>query len=186
MNFFFPHIRIPACAHARAANRRLGQNGFTLVEALVAGTVGLVVAGTIFYAANLASSGMQDIQAQQQLEQESSLITETFVRAVRNGNYICVGNATASPGADTDNVASITVRAKDSTVATTFTISGDSLQMNGNRYLTGYLSRYRTPLSHFKVLQNGKTALCYLSMIQVLGSDTTYYTQTIGEVQCKN
>lgn len=165
---------------------RFSRAGATLIEVLVAGSIGLIVAATIFYSVSIAGQGTQQLQAMQQLQQESSLITELFTRTVRKGDFVCVGSATTAPTADTNNLSQITIRAKDSSVVATFGISSDSLQMNGNRYLTGYLCHYRNPLTHFEILPNGKTAECYLSMIQLFGNDTVYYTQTIGEVQCKN
>jgi prepilin-type N-terminal cleavage/methylation domain-containing protein len=160
--------------------------GFTLMELMVAGTVGVIVAGTIFYTVSFAGNGTRQVQVLQQLQQESSLVTEMFLRTVRNGDFICVGNATGAPTQDTNNVASITIRARDSSVAATFGISSDSLRMNGSRYLTGYLCLFRSPVSHFKVFQNGKSVECYLSMFNIIGDDTVYYTQTIGRVRCKN
>ena len=120
------------------------------------------------------------------LEQESSLITEMFMRQVRNGAFVCAGSATTPPSADTDNVANLTIRAADSSVAHTFGISGDSLTMDGNKYLTAYLCKYKSPVSHFKIFQNGNTVQLYLSMFLLNGTDSILYTQTIGDVRCKN
>lgn len=108
------------------------------------------------------------------------------MRTVRNGSFVCVGNKTTAPASDTNNLSLITIRGKDSSVVATFGVAGDSLTMNGTKYLTAYLCGYRTPLTHFMIFQNGKTADCYLSMFSVIGADTTFYTQTIGEVRCRN
>jgi Tfp pilus assembly protein PilW len=162
------------------------QCGITLVELLVAGAVGLVVAGAVFFFVSFAGNGTRELSAIQQLEQESSLITEVFMRTVRNGNFICAGTSTTPPTADQDNLASITIRAKNNSVIATFGVDNDSLEMNGNRYLTAYLCKFRNPQSHFKVFQNGKHVELYLSMFKNAGGDTTYYTATIGDVRCKN
>jgi len=162
------------------------ERGATFVEVLIAGGIGIMVAGAIFYFVSYAGQGTQQIQTLQQLEQGSSLITELFTRTVRNGTYVCVGSQTVAPSADTDNVSQITIRSKDSAVVATFSIVNDSLTMNGTRYLTSYLCGFRSPLSHFKVFQNGTTAECFLSMFSVNSLDTTFYTETIGEVRCRN
>jgi hypothetical protein len=123
---------------------------------------------------------------QQQLQQECSIINERIMRSVRNGDFICINTNTFAPATDS-NVGKITIRKADtSTVAATFQITGDSLIMDGTRYLTGYLCRYATPASHFKVFQNGKHVELYLSLYQIMGRDTFYYTRTIGDVRCKN
>jgi Tfp pilus assembly protein PilW len=164
----------------------LGEQGATFIEVLLAGVIGLLVTGAIFYFVNFAGQGTQQIQALQQLQQESSLITELFSRNLRNGTFVCAGSQASAPTADTDNLTQITVRKKDSTVLATFGIANDSFSMNGTRYLTAYLCGFRSPLSHFKIFQNGKTAECFLSMFTSTGSDTVFYTQTIGELRCRN
>ena len=164
----------------------INEQGATFVEVLVAGGIGVVVAGAIFYFVSFAGQGTQQVQTLQQLQQGSSLITELFMRTVRNGTFVCAGTQSTAPASDTDNLSQITIRSKDSAVVATFGIANDSLTMNGTKYLTSYLCGYRTPLSHFKVFQNGTTAECFLSMFAATGLDTTFYTQTIGEVRCRN
>jgi Tfp pilus assembly protein PilW len=163
-----------------------GERGITLIELMVASAVGLVVVAAVFAVVTYAGIGTQRLKSVQQLQQESALVSEVFMRTVRNGNFVCVGNATAAPTADAAAVAAITIRGKDSSVVAEFGIDNDSLEMNGNRYLTAYLCRFRTPASHFTVFQNGKHVAFYLSMFKAQGGDTTYYTQTIGDVRCKN
>lgn len=92
----------------------MNERGATFVEVLVAGGIGVVVAGAIFYFVSFAGQGTQQIQTLQQLEQGSSLITELFMRTVRNGTYVCAGTQSTAPASDTDNLAEITVRNKDS------------------------------------------------------------------------
>ncbi len=162
------------------------ERGATLVEVLVASGIALLAAGAIFYFVSFAGQGTQQLQSLQQLPQESSLITEAFMRNVRNGTFVCAGSQTTAPASDTDNLSQITIRNKDSAVVATFGIVNDSLTLNGTLYHSGYLCWFKSPTSHFKIFQNGKTAECFLSMFAAIGADTTYYTQTIGEVRCRN
>jgi hypothetical protein len=162
------------------------RKGVTLVELLVSGIVALVVVGAVFYFVSYSGEGTKQIAAVQQLQQESALISEVFMRNVRNGNFICVGTSTTAPTANTSGISTITIRDKSGNPVTTFGIIGDSLAMNGVKYLTSYLCKFRLPASNFTVYQNGKNADFFLSMYKVLGDDTIYYTQVIGDVRCKN
>jgi Tfp pilus assembly protein PilE len=163
------------------------QKGITLVELIVTSAVTVVVAGAILYFVSFTGDGTNQIRAMQQLEQESAIISELFLRNVRNGNYICANADLLPPNANVDNLTKITIRAGDEahTAVATFEISGSSLLLNGSQYLTAYLAELKTP-SHFKVFQNGKHAEFYLCMSKKVGNDIIDYTQTIGDVRCKN
>jgi hypothetical protein len=162
------------------------ERGLSLVELLVSSVVGLVVFGAIFTLISLTGRSTKQIAALQQLAQESTLISEKFVRSVRNGNVICTGASTAAPSADTNNVSQITIRNASLTALYSYGISGDSLALDGSKYRTGYTCQFRSPASHFKVFQNGKHVEFYLSMYKVVARDTISYTQTTGDVRCKN
>lgn len=162
------------------------QAGVTLVELLVASTIGLVVGGVILTTVSVAGRSTRQATLTQQMEQESALISELFSRTVRNGNFVCVGTGTTPPDADTNNVSVITVRNAAGAAIAKFDISGDSLELNDSKYLTGYLCAFRTPASHFKVFQNGRHVEFYLSMYKAMAGDTLYYAQTVGDVRCKN
>ena len=161
------------------------RKGFTLVELLVTSIIALVVVSEVFYFVSYAGGGTKKVIILQQLEQESALISDVFMRTVRNGNIICVGNSTTAPAADSSTTR-ITIRDKRDSVVASFGIVGDSLSLNGNKYLTSYLCNFKSPVSNFKVYQNGKNADFFLSMYKITGQDTVYYTQVIGDVRCKN
>jgi hypothetical protein len=160
--------------------------GVTLVELLVTSAVTLIVVGGVFFFVSYSGAGMKQIATLQQLEQESALISELFMRTVRNGTIICVESGMSAPNENTFNVSAITIRDKSNNAIASFGIKGDSLTMNASKYLTSFLCRFKIPASNFTVYQNGKNADFYLSMYKIAGQDTAYYTQVIGGVRCKN
>ena len=160
--------------------------GVTLVEVLVAAMVGVVVIAGIYLFVHVSGGQTAIMAAQLKLQQESSLITELFMRSVRKSSYICVGNGTTPPTSDIDDVTTISTFDADSVRIDKFEFFINSLKLNDNFFLTSYLCIFKTPASHFKVFQNGKHAELYLSLYQKVHNKDIYLTQTIGDVRCKN
>ena len=162
--------------------------GATLVEVLVAGMVGVIVIGGIYFFVRVSGGQTSIMAAQLKLQQESSLISELFMRSIRKSSYICVGNSTTTPTSDIDNVTEIRTFGPDSLPIDKFTIKSNVLKLNDVKYLTSYLCKFKTAskTSHFKVFQNGNHAEFYLSMYMPVQGENIYLTQIIGDVRCKN
>lgn len=162
--------------------------GVTLVEVLVAAIIGVIVVAGIYFFVHVSGGQTSVMAAQLKLQQESSLISELFMRSIRKSSYICVGNSTTAPAGDIDSVTEIRTFGVDSLPIDKFTIASNVLKLNDNKYLTSYLCEYKTTsnISHFKVFKDGKHAEFYLSMYIPIQGDTIYLTQIIGDVRCKN
>ena len=160
--------------------------GATLVEVLVAGMVGVIVIGGIYFFVRVSGGQTSIMAAQLKLQQESSLISELFMRSIRKSNHICVDMNTTTPISDIDDVTMIRTFDADGVLIDKFEISTTSLKLNDDFYLTSYLCLFKTPATHFKVFQNGKHIELYLSLYQKVHGEDIYLTQTIGDVRCKN
>lgn len=170
------------------SDRFLNSRGVTLVELMVTGVAGAVVVGAVFFFVNNTGNGINRIRALQQLQQESSLITGFFERNVRSGHVVCqYDSATPPVTGDVDNVPIITIRQNNTagTPIATFQLSGDSLLVNGSRYVSSYLVKIKSG-SHFKVFKDGNHAEFFFTLSKKIGNEDVEYTQTTGGAQCKN
>lgn len=84
-----------------AKDKRRSQ-GFTLVEALVAGTVSVIVVMGTFAYLSYSGETTKETKATQQLQIQSSLISESFLRTLRASKIVMAGTDTSS--ADTGTV----------------------------------------------------------------------------------
>ena len=160
--------------------------GVTLIEVLITGIIASIVITGIYIFVDFSGEKTAEITALMKLQQESSVISEMFMRSIRKANHICVGTSTTAPNADMDNELIITTRDSNGASIDKFEISTNSLKLNDNVYLTSYLCTFNTPASHFKVFLNGKHIEFYLSLYKNVHGRDIYLTQTIGDVRCKN
>jgi prepilin-type N-terminal cleavage/methylation domain-containing protein len=172
------------------------RNGMTLIEVVVASAITLILTAVIYSFFVYSSKSVRRLTAMQLLQQESAVVAERFMREVRNGSFICAGDLTAAPSADTDYVLAIRIRNSSNNLSTGIVKNGAALQIvkyNASNTeisredLTNHLWRPTTSDStHFTVFQNGEHAVLRLYMRRPMGGDTLYLTQTIGDVRCKN
>ncbi|MBD3390922.1 MAG: hypothetical protein GF418_02665 [Chitinivibrionales bacterium] len=167
-------------------------DGITLVEALAALAVSGVLAMVIYTFIMFSSKTMRKITAMQLMQQESSVISEVFIRDVRNGSWVSVGDEKGPPPQDTAEVDRIAIRrASDSAAIASFAIDGAFFirnwhDVNDTRVLSENLWIGGDESNHFDVFQNGDHVEFYLNLHRTVGDDTVYLSQTVGDVRCKN
>jgi Tfp pilus assembly protein PilE len=185
----------------RAAKPRGGratrgrQSGVSFVELLTAVAIAGIL-GIVIYTFIVFSSGtVRRITAMQLMQQESSVITEVFMRDVRNGSYVCVGSTPLPPEFDTSGITNITIRGTDSTgadsvILVSLTIAGEKFIRATNNtdstMLTSSLWANPDRPNCFKVFQNGDHVEFSLNLQRTSGDDTLFLANIVGDVRCKN
>ena len=169
-------------------NRKLKSvTGFSLVEVIVAGLIGLILAAAVFTFVSFTGKSTTQIKIMQQLQHESSIITETFVRYARAGQYVTVNNDTTPP-ANKVTVKSISVR-KNNTVLVRFDLRNDSLVMTrGGKIsaLSAYGAKVDLDSSSFTVSPNGENVDFSLSLFMMVNKKRYDYATALGDVRCRN
>jgi prepilin-type N-terminal cleavage/methylation domain-containing protein len=175
----------------RTARAITNRRGISLVELLTAMAVGSILAGVVYTFIMFSSKTLRKITAMQLMQQESSMISEVFMRGVRNGSFVCVGNDTLPPAADSNNVLNIMVRDADSSEMASFSIENNFFMYNWHlgtnaQILSKNLYELGNTSNHFKVFQQGDHVEFYLNLHRTVGDDTVFLSQTVGDVRCKN
>ncbi len=160
--------------------------GVTLVELLVTLAISTIVVAGVFSIVTFSGTKTSQINALQQLQQESSLISELFTRNVRNAAFVAAGTGTTAPLVQT-NANSITTRATDGTIVSQFSFANNQFIMNGNPVLTSYRCAVAgPPASGFIIFPNGTYVQLNLSLSTVINNENVNYTITVGGVRCRN
>jgi Tfp pilus assembly protein PilE len=181
----------PVSLFCRSNSHLRRSRGITLVEALTALSISAVLAGVIYSFILFSSKTMRKMTAMQLMQQESSLISEVFMREIRNGTYVSVASTKVPPDKDTANIKSIQIRNADSTARTSFQISGNKFIINWHlgssaQILCDKLWEGGDTPNRFTVYQNGDHVDFYINLCRTIGDDTLYLSQTVGDVRCKN
>jgi prepilin-type N-terminal cleavage/methylation domain-containing protein len=162
------------------------RSGFSLIELMITGIISAVIAGSVVAFISFADDMTRETIGLQQLQQESSLIGEKLLRDVRKGAEVCVGTDTEAPPNAVDNVQSITIRDINGSVIASYALSGNELLIDNAVYVTSHLCKFGNS-SKFKVLAAGEEGVEFTAVLyKTFPSDTVYYTETIGEVRCRN
>jgi Tfp pilus assembly protein PilE len=164
--------------------------GISLVEAVTALSISAVLAMVIYSFIIFSSKTMRKMTAMQLMQQESSLISEIFMREVRNGTYVSVESNKKPPESDTANITSISINNADSTVRKSFKITGNKFIIDWHgtspQVICENLWEYADTANTFTVYQNGDHVDFRINLCRTEGDDTLYLSQTVGDVRCKN
>jgi len=173
--------------------KQTGNNkrGVTLVEVLTAMAVGAIISALVYSFIMISSKSMRTIAAIQLMQQESSLISEIFMRTVRNGSFVTVGTDTVPPKTDTAGVTEISIfspRGKQSSISidkeTIYFVEDWSANTQA-KILSNHLWQGAGPNS-FTVYPNGDHVSFTLNLFRTVGDDSLFLSHTVGDIRCKN
>jgi type II secretory pathway pseudopilin PulG len=170
------------------------KKGITIVEALVASIISAILMGAIVSFVSFSSRATDQINALQVLQQESSMISELFFRAVRNGNKVVQmnGGAEVEAGSTGINGAShIRVKGAIGLLKDIdFRIINNTLEIDDSangiyRTASTRLCIARNP-SSFNISPYSKGAQIELTLEDTISGTPYTYTTTLGGVRCQN
>lgn len=166
------------------------QNGITFVELLVTTVISVAILGAVLVFTKVYGWTTEDMTALQILQQESSVISELFMRTVRKGDYACAFGAAECPDGTgvPDTTSHIIITNYDGTT-TEFKISGSNLQYSTSgsfKNVSTRLLNVADQNSSFIVMPLSRGATLAFTLILIQGNDTVSYTETVGSVLCKN
>ena len=164
--------------------------GLTLVELLVSLIIGAFVAGAVLTFVSISGRSTDEMAALQVLQQESSMISERFLRSVRGGSTVCAmkdGNCTI-PGNTTLSATHIRVNFPNPADDIEFKIVNNEMQIikgSTTRNISTRLCSSKNP-STFAVQPFGQGVQLTLTLEYARKETKHIFTTTIGSVRCKN
>jgi len=173
-------------------NLKKNKNGVTLVEVLVTGMIGAVVAAATVTFVNISGRSTDEMAALQVMQQESSMINELFLRKVRGGQSICNMESGMCVKPDSTAVGSSYIRISypnpndniefkiANTMLTMITLSTGKTQNLSTRLCTT-----ENP-SAFLIQPFGESVQLTLTLEYARKNKNYTYTTTIGSARCKN
>jgi hypothetical protein len=97
----------------------MGQGGFTLIEALVAGTISVIIPGVIITLLHVSNSGLAASSAQMRLSQMARVVSEDLQRSADSCTTVLLGpgaGCSAGPSIPLDHIGVSFCSAGDSTI----------------------------------------------------------------------
>ncbi len=166
------------------------KKGVTLVELLVTSVIGVIIAGAVFSFVTFSGKATDEMTALQVLRQESSMISEVFMRKVRLGTGVCEvdGDGCVVPGDNTEEASHIRVYSQGGTNIE-FRISGGNtiLEMKeGVGSFRNISGRLGNSGSKFIIQPFGYGVQLQIILESKVYNKSYIYTETIGSVRCKN
>ena len=174
--------------HSKTTNTK----GITLVEVLITLIIAAFLAAATLAFVNISSKSTDELAAQQVLQQESSMISELFLRYVRRGSKVAGwdGSAFIIPTTNPLDVKRIKVNYPDPTKIVEFQIFDNMMQITEGtrtRNVSTRLCTAKNTKSIFTIAPpNGKGVRLTLTLEYTTKITTHLYTTTIGSVRCKN
>ncbi len=167
---------------------KTGNNrGVTLIELLIASTITVALTTVIFTFVSFSGDATKELKIQQQLQHESSIITESLEKFIRGGQFVTVGTATDAPTVAT-TTSQITVRKKDGT-SISLKVASNKLLLcrDGTTWedFSGYSSNVENT-SGFTVGKNGESIDFNIELYTVQQGKKYSYVTTSGNVRCRN
>ena len=169
--------------------------GLTLIEVLVTAIIGAIVASAIVTFINITSSSTGEMAALQVLQQESSMISELFLRKVRAGKSIWHFSESEDcfkepGGTEVDNISRIRVNYQNSDDDIEFKIDDEdnTFKILENKNESNISTRLcgSGSASKFTIQPFGEGVQLKLALEYGRKGETYTYTETIGSVRCKN
>ena len=164
--------------------------GITLVELLVALIIGAFVAGAVLTFVSISGKSTDEMAALQVLQQESSMISERFLRSVRGGSTVSAmkGGSWTLPDSSTLDATHIKVNFPNPADDIEFKIVNNEMQIikgSTTRNISTRLCSSKNP-STFAVQPFGQGVQLTLTLEYARKETKHIFTTTIGSVQCKN
>ena len=167
-------------------------NGVTMIEVLVTAIIGAVVAAAVVVFVNISGTATDEMAGMQVLQQESSMISELFLRTVRSGRRVgkfVTKDSCLVPGNDTLITDEILIIYPNPNNNIQIKISGNKMEMikaNGTtKNVSTRLCTTEDP-STFTIQPYGEGIRLALTLEYARKEKTHTYTTTIGSVRCKN
>lgn len=167
------------------------EKGLTIVEALITGIISAIVLGAAFTFVTFSGRGTDQINALQVLQQESSMISELFFRAVRNGSQVVEINSGNEIKADSVAITDVNhIRIKGAQDVD-FRINNNMVEIDDNgdgnfRIVSTRLCTAESPNSLFNVMPYSRGAQIQISLQHSINDIPYTYTTTLGGVRCQN
>lgn len=161
--------------------------GLSLVEVIVTAIIGVIVAAAILTFINITGNTTNEMAAMQVLMQESSMISEQFLRLVRRGTTVSTDNGT-TPENGTLPAKHIKINYTDDS-SIEFKITKNTFQIiegDETRNISTRLCSADTLQSGFTIQPYGRGVTLTLALEYSTQKDTYIYTTTTGSVRCKN
>ncbi len=165
--------------------------GVTLVEVLVTGMIGAVVAAAVVVFVNISGAATDQMAALQVLQQESSMISELFLRTVRSGKNVgefITKDTCLVPGSSPLKTDNILIVYPDPNNNIQIKISDNKMELIKADTVTNVSTRLCTTEdpSTFTIQPYGDGIRLALTLEYARKEETHTYTTTIGSVRCKN
>jgi hypothetical protein len=169
------------------------QKGFSLVEAIVAGAVAVVLAGIIVTFLNMHNRALREGTASAMIQMQSDIVSSEIGRKVRSANLVLgPGEAwSSSPSMGVKDVSEIFLYDTSGVIFSAFKINGTSLQessdgVNYNNFLAGTNPVNLAAGSRF-TLSNERTEVTLFLKVAVNYKGTDYTMPEKGDMyQCRN
>ena len=173
--------------HSKTTNTK----GVTLVEVLITLIITAFLATAVLAFVNISGKTTDELAAQQVLQQESSMISEHFLRYVRRGSTVAgwENGAFIIPNNDTLDTKYIRINYPDPNDNIEFQITTNTMQVTEGgttRNISTRLCAAQNSSSIFTIHPNGKGVKLTLTLEYATKKTTHLYTTTTGNVRCKN
>lgn len=166
------------------------RKGVTLIELLVTSVISVILLGAIIVFVKVYGWTTEDMTALQILQQESSIISELFMRTVRKGDYVCAYGAADCPNSTGLPITTSHIMITNTDGSTMeFRITGNNLSYGtaGNyKNVSTRLLNVEGQNSSFVIMPLSKGATLIFTLVLIQDNDTVTYTETVGSVLCKN
>ena len=164
--------------------------GVTFVELLVTLIIGAIVAAAVLVFISISGRSTDEMAALQVLQQESSMISERFLRSVRGGSTVSARKGASWTIPDSTEVKADHIKVNFPNPANDieFLIDKNVMQIiegGKAKNISTRLCTAKNP-STFTVQPFGQGVQLTLTLEYARKDNTHRYTTTIGSVQCKN
>ena len=163
-----------------------------MVEVLVTAIIGAVVAAAVVVFINISGTATDQMAALQVLQQESSMISELFLRTVRSGRIVgkyVTKDSCSVPGnftIETDNILIIYPNPNNNIQIRISSNAMEMIKADGTKKnVSTRLCTTKDP-STFTIQPFGEGIRLALTLEYARKEKIHTYTTTIGSVRCKN
>jgi|GEM_PF-3404270 len=165
--------------------------GVTLVEVLITAIIGAVVAAGIVTFVSISGRSTDELAAIQVLQQESSMVSEVFLRSVRTGQYICKvdGGTCEKPAGDTLPATHIRINYPNAGDNKEIKLSNNMMEIiNSDGSKKNISTRLCTTenTSSFTIQPFGEGVKLTLTIEYARKGKNYTFTTTIGSARCRN
>ena len=174
--------------HSKTTNTK----GITLVEVLITLIIAAFIAAATLTFVNISGKSTDELAAQQVLQQESSMISERFLRSVRRGESVGEmkgGNCIIPESIPIDDVTHIRINYPNQNNNIEVQIVANMMQITEGgktRNISTRLCTADISASTFTIQPFGRGVKLILTLEYTTKKDKHTFTTTIGSVRCKN